>query len=60
MESPGTGARGRFLKMGPGTDFWSHFADSGPILFLKGEMLKTINEENGGFCPIADPLLSHC
>ena len=40
------GREGRFLKMGPGTDFWSHFADSGPILFLKGEMLKTINEEN--------------
>ena len=29
--------------MGPGCEIWSHFADSGPILFLEGEMLKPIN-----------------
>ena len=46
--------------MRPGHEIWSHFADSGLILFLKGEMLKPINWENGVFCPTADPLLSHC
>ena len=47
-------------KMRPKVIFWSHFADFGPILFLKGEMLKSPNEENEGFCPTADPPLSHC
>jgi hypothetical protein len=46
--------------MGPGCEIWSHFADSGLISFLKGEMLKPINCKYGVSCPTAAPLLSHC
>lgn len=49
-----------FSKMGPGYEIWSHFADSGLILFLKGEMLKPINCKNGVSCPTAATPLSHC
>lgn len=49
-----------FSKMGPNSRFWSQKSHFGLILFLKGEMLKSPNEENGGFCPTADPPLSHC
>lgn len=49
--------------MGPEYEIWSHFADSGLILFLKGEMLKPINWKNGVSCPTAAPpivtLLAH-
>ena len=54
------GSEDIFSKMGPECEIWSHFADFGLILFLKGEMLKPINWENGVFCPPADPPLSHC
>ena len=54
------GAEDIFSKMGPECEIWSHFADFGPILFLKGEMLKPINWENGVLGPTADPPLSHC
>lgn len=54
------GEKGVFSKMGPNFDFWSQKSHFGPILFLKGEMLKSINWENGGFCPTAAPPLSHC
>ena len=46
--------------MGPNSRFWSQKSHFGLILFLKGEMLKSPNEENEGFCPTADPPLSHC
>ena len=49
-----------FSKMGPNSRFWSQKSYFGLILFLKGEMLKSPNKENGGFCPTADPPLSHC
>lgn len=49
-----------FSKMGPNSRFWSQKSHFGLILFLKGEMLKSPNEENGGFCHTADPPLSHC
>ena len=35
-----------FSKMGPNFRFWSQKSHFGPIFILKGEMLKTINEEN--------------
>lgn len=54
------GTDGVFSKMGPGCEIWSQKSHFGLILFLKGEMLKSPNEENGGFCPTADPPLSHC
>nr|DAJ79611.1 MAG TPA: hypothetical protein [Bacteriophage sp.] len=46
--------------MGPNFRFWSQKSHFGPIFILKGEMLKSPNEENEGFCPTADPPLSHC
>lgn len=49
-----------FSKMGPNFRFWSQKSHFGPIFILKGEMLKSPNEENEGFCPTADPPLSHC
>lgn len=49
-----------FSKMRPGSEIWSHFADSGLILILLTEMLKSPNEENGVFCPPAATPLSHC
>lgn len=49
-----------FSKMGPGCEIWSHFAHSGLILILLAKMLKSPNEKNEGFCPTADPPLSHC
>lgn len=49
-----------FSKMGPGSEIWSHFADSGLILILLAEMLKSPNEENGVYCPPAATPLSHC
>lgn len=54
------GAEDVFSKMGPNFDFWSQKSHFGLILFLKGEMLKSPNEENGGFCPTAATPLSHC
>nr|DAV21065.1 MAG TPA: hypothetical protein [Caudoviricetes sp.] len=32
-----------FSKMRPGSEIWSHFADSGLILILLAEMLKSPN-----------------
>ena len=54
------GEKGVFLKMGPGSEIWSHFAHSGLILILLAKMLKPINEENSVFCPPAVTPLSHC
>ena len=54
------GEEGVFSKMGPGSEIWSHFADSGLILILLAKMLKPINDENGVFCPTAATPLSHC
>lgn len=53
------GAEDVFSKMGPNSRFWSQKSHFGLIFILKGEMLKSPNEENGGFCPTADPPLSH-
>lgn len=53
-------AKGVFSKMGPNSQFWSHFAHSGLILILLAEMLKSTNDENGVFCPPAATPLSHC
>lgn len=38
-----------FSKMGPNSQFWSQKSHFGPIFILKGEMLKSPNEENEGF-----------
>ncbi len=56
----GNGGEEFFSKMRPNSRFWSQKSHFGLILFLKGEMLKFPNEENGGFCHTADPPLSHC
>lgn len=61
MESLGTEAKRMFFqKWDQTSDFWSQKSHFGPIFILKGEMLKPPNEENEGFCPTADPPLSHC
>lgn len=50
MESLGTEAKRMFFsKMGPNSQFWSQKSHFGTIFILKGEMLKSPNEENEGF-----------
>ena len=54
------GSEDIFSKMGPECEIWSHFADFGLILFLKGEMLKSPKWKKWDFSPISVPQLSPC